>query len=312
MKRVANTCVLATVACLGGCMLPPACGENVTGNDRRVSSITEIRVRYDSGLDGIAAALTSEPESPQLKPLRALIRFRGENVAWAVIDDGHYRADENGSSNDGWLAVIPAGSCTARTMPATMLLDPNPSIAVVQIRQEDVSELWAGVFLVHELSHLFDRIRKIEPPNPSRAQYLLGELRAYSLEVMAADLLSGGAIRRRLDEMLDTWGCKSVDEVAEQSLRLEGADAANLESALSGGESLSDAEARLRHGFLAVAILLRYCEREHLEVGSVINALAALLEGQSHSVPLASGRPKDSLQTVTANPTKVEPNAQDF
>ena len=131
----------------------------------------------------------------------------------------------------------------------------------------------AGLFLTHELSHLADRVLKVEPPNPTRAQFLMGELRAYDLELMAADLVSAGRLRRGLDALLDDWQLESLERVTERCGRMEPRESASLNTAISGGDPQSAAEGRLRNGFFAAALVLRFSERNQLADGAVLNGL---------------------------------------
>jgi len=57
------------------------------------------------------------------------------------------------------MVVVPPGHEVLKRMAATLeiWIEANPPLTVLLVRQERVSELWSGIVLSHELSHLMDR-----------------------------------------------------------------------------------------------------------------------------------------------------------
>jgi len=253
----------------------------------------EFRALYDSGFNHIMAAVPDNAQSLGLSPLQGLGRFRTQRVAWAGMKGNAYYAIEPGRSDGGWLVIVPSGSDVLKSMKSTLEMDPGPTVAAVLIKQEKVSEVWAGLFLTHELSHLADRVLKVEPPNPTRAQFLMGELRAYDLELMGADLVSAGRLRQHLDAILDRWQLESVASVTERCVHLGPPELAALNDAVPGGDPQSAAEARLRGGFFAAALVLRFSERNRLPDETVLDGLDRLLAVEPE--PRTSVDPRPNL-----------------
>jgi hypothetical protein len=188
-----------------------------------------------------------------------------------------FRASLGGGRGDGgWLAVLPPGHPALAAMGGLIQLDAAATVHVVQIRPEAVQELWAGLFLVHHLSHLADRVLGASPANPDAEQVLVGEERAYGLQYIAANLVSRGRLRPALDSLLNRWNPLSLDWLADRVARWERADLDRLNSSIPSGAPRSEAEWQLRADFFAVALLIRQAERRSLGPEAVVRALARL------------------------------------
>jgi hypothetical protein len=152
-------------------------------------------------------------------------------------------------------------------------LDPSPTLHVVTIKPEEVTQLWAGVFLVHAVSQLADRVLGATPRDATPDQVLLSDFRAYELELTAADLLAKGALRVALDSLLDQARPLSTEHLASQVSPIAVANRALLNGVFPGGEPKSHAEVTLRAGFLAMALLVRHAERHDLPPDSILAAI---------------------------------------
>ena len=137
----------------------------------------------------------------------------------------------------------------------------------------EVSEPWAGVFLVNAVSHLADRVLRVTPPGATPAQVLLSQFRAYNLELMAADVLSNGGMREALDSVLDLAHEPSLQQLARDAQRLAIANLALLSVPLAAGDPQSPEEKKLRAGFLTMALILRYGQRQTLELDTILPAI---------------------------------------
>ena len=74
---------------------------------------------------------------------------------------------------------------------------------------------------------------KLNRYNPTREQFLEGELRAYEIEQLAASLLSQGALENRMDRLLARWQPSSHEELADLFRNMSATDWNSLEAALA-------------------------------------------------------------------------------
>jgi len=129
---------------------------------------------------------------------------------------------------------------------------------VLQIQPAEVSEEWAGIFLLHELVHLFDRKNGIEPLHPDKQQYLAGEARAYEVELLAMNYASKEQYSKVMGEELARLGITSPEDIYEiyKSKQLEklGATFMKLDQTIGSGKPKSEKEAGNRMGFHVMAM----------------------------------------------------------
>src|SRR5690606_40967510 len=95
-------------------------------------------------------------------------------------------------------------------------------------------------------------------------EYLMGELRAFSLEMMAANGVTRGDFYRRLDRVLDEWQAGSVEEFVHRVRSMTVADVEKISAPVLSELAASDAERRLRNGCYSVALLFRYAVRTRM------------------------------------------------
>jgi len=177
MMRTVAIAVMLVIAFLGAaCTTVPRASSSQVAAPQSISQITEtIRLAYNRGFELLA--------------------------------------QQSGDSRGAWMVVVPPGHEVLKRMVATLevRIESNPPLNVLLVKPESVSELWPGIVLSHELSHLMDRVYQTEPNNPTRQQFLEGELRAYEIEQLAASLFPAleQEIRLRLQETR-TFRCGAV------------------------------------------------------------------------------------------------------
>lgn len=283
----ASSSVLASViGALMFCVGIP--GRASSQNPPSDSIVEQLRLLYDSGFAGIAKMAPDSARLPAFWPLSALARFKVVNVRWARLEGRAYRALERGNRAAGWIAIVPPGHEFLKSRPEVLAMDPNPQLNVVTIKPVDMSEPWAGIFLVNAISHLADRVLGVTPPTATPAQVLLSQFRAYNLELMAADVLSNGAMREALDSVLDLAHESSFQQLAVDAPRLALTNLGLLSSAVPAGEPRSPDERRLRSGFFAMALILRHGQRQALGVDAILPALDEAQRSASGSLSAQS------------------------
>ena len=133
-------------------------------------------------------------------------------------------------------------------------------------------------FLVHQLSHLSDRVHHVEKAGATGTEFLAGERRAFELEMMAANLVSRGALARKLDELLEAWHPHSLDEVVELGLKMGEHDLHALDETILAGISQSEHEAGMRNGFFLAALVIREGQRSAAAPDTVLQAIDLLMQ----------------------------------
>lgn len=151
-------------------------------------------------------------------------------------------------------------------------MDPGP-VHALQIRPAEVTEVWAGLLLVHGLSHLQDVMRGALGPAPTRGQVLQGEVRAYSRMLAAADPVAGGRLRPAIESLIDRWHPSSIAALAERADTLELADVELLNRTLPADTAVSQAEFADRCSFFGVALLIRFAETHPMPLAELLSAL---------------------------------------
>lgn len=234
----------------------------------------DVRLDYDRGFDQVAALLPENSQDPGHATLGQVIKFRKWGAVWAELASDDLRTIEEGYWNASLIVVVPPGHEALDHMVATLQVDVLPEVILLAIKPERVSERWAGLFMIHELSHLMDRAVGTEPRNPTREQFLQGELRAYEIEVTAANLVSNSALGKQIDHWLEKWRPSTHEELLERARSMGASVMASLETSMGSTRPLSEAELSMRFGFYVMAFLLRHAAAR----GDPPEALYAIME----------------------------------
>lgn len=138
--------------------------------------------------------------------LYELDTFRQNHVRWASLTpDSCMMADESGKIGDAWIFVVPPSHSMMQTQKATHSMNYdnaglNPYLSILPY---NMTPRWAGLGVVHELSHLRDAVLGLEPlVGRTRDQYLEGEHRAYSIERSLAFAYSEGRLQQALETLV--------------------------------------------------------------------------------------------------------------
>ncbi len=135
-----------------------------------------------------------------------LDRFRTQRVKWASLTpSGGMLAQEPGKIGDAWIFVVPPGHPMIKTQTAvhSMNVDNSGLNPYLSILPYDMTEKWASMAALHELSHLRDHVLGVESfEGKTRDQYLEGEHRAYSVERALAFAYSDGRLQQTLQTVV--------------------------------------------------------------------------------------------------------------
>ena len=239
--------------------------------------VSEVRSSYDRGFEIIAVALSQQSQNSIYAELEKLKNFRQEMIRWGELRGEVFYARESGPRKGALLVVVPQGHHVINEMISTLQTYATPKFRALLIKPEKITDQWAGIFLVHELSHLMDYCNGIEPDNATRKQFLEGEIRAHRLEFMAANLLSKGAIQKQIDALLIQWQLKSYDELFDKFKDSDFYKWYVLEEAMDSKAPASYNEAGLRNGFYITSTMLRYTDVHKLNEKELLKAFETIM-----------------------------------
>lgn len=187
--------------------------------------------------------------------------FHRKRVRWASLTmDGGMIAQEAGKIGDAWIFVVPPKHEMMQTQQSVHAMNydnsgNNPYLSILPYK---LTPKWAGLAIVHELSHLRDAVLKIEPgEGRTRDQYLEGEHRAYSVERALAFAYSDGKLQTALQSIVRT-ALENQDDAVPALKILVGerlpAICQSLDLALDPQEALSKQELSVRQGLYTMLI----------------------------------------------------------
>jgi hypothetical protein len=134
--------------------------------------------------------------------LRELHSFWQNNVGMATLDGDRIKSLESRKNPKAWVVIVPPDH-PLMSHPHSFRVDTSHDLNLLYIKSVDVTPDWYGLVGVHELVHLHDFATGKESKKPSRDEYLEGEVRAFSAEVAAAQLITDGEFLRAIREQID-------------------------------------------------------------------------------------------------------------
>lgn len=233
----------------------------------------DVRLNFKSGIDYILGQVYDSPrdgEHVSTPLLRGLKEFRKDHVRWAEIrEDRNIFALEPGDAEGAWLTVIPSDSSLMNdkipsciSVRAEKGLKDKP-VWLMRVLPVGFTKEWAGIAGVHELEHLENLFSGKEPAKASRSEYVDGEIRAFTAEMGAADILSRGRFLKAIDSMIEVYQWTDFEQI-KPILRTHPAlilMARNLDPYITTQQPLSQHEGGIRLAFYWMATALRMAER---------------------------------------------------
>ncbi|MBD9480488.1 hypothetical protein [Pseudoxanthomonas sp. PXM02] len=250
---VARIC--AFIALLGLIAAMPANADEARAPDAGTRQVVEL---HREGIASVVQAIDAALARNEAVPAR-LQRIRADIVpalSWGwLAADGSLFALYPGKRDGVWGFVIETGHPLLDVPSATLSSTDLDGINAIRIRPDRFTPRWAGVFMVHELSHAFDARNEV-----AGAAACKREFDAYVVERQYYDLANDNRLSRALDGMIATLGLRRPEDVpalfAADRDRL--ADAlAELERTLAEPPEASDAEREMRDGFYYVSLVDR-------------------------------------------------------
>lgn len=172
-----------------------------------------IRDLYDKGFEFLMHGVPENPTDEDLQVLRNFQLFRQNEVMWVQLTPaGQYLALGEGTLKPAFMAVVPKEFPGLQNKSVLGINYKNTGRPVLQVKPVPITPEWAGIFQLHELVHLIDRVKGFEPPNPTQEQYLNGEARAFSVEILGAVHMTKGEFSKAIDYVIEQYGLKSLQD----------------------------------------------------------------------------------------------------
>ncbi len=218
-------------------------------------------------------------------PLLVSLKNYHEGVRWSKLEqDGAIRSIERGKSYKGFFTIVPPTHPSFGQLPASLAMEKKPNrVGVLMIKPIMISDAWMGILIAHEMIHLMDYTSGIEARNVSRKDYLNGEARAYTLELILIDLMTQGVFKRVIENSCKEHGFNSIASfqalVADKKVSKNMLE--SIDKKMPFEEPLSNRETGNRYGLYLVAIAFEIAFKADDYEGTLLELLKILWSDDS-------------------------------
>lgn len=152
------------------------------------------------GLDQVAP-LVDELPAGKLRERAVAVRDLIDVMLWCEASHGGVIARHDGVDSRVWLVMLPDNQMHLLKAGNTFQTSVDGDGTIhINVHAVPFTPLWAGLGLVHELSHAYDYYSGIEPIHPSQDEMARGEIRAFLLEMALLDRLTAGRLTTALSD----------------------------------------------------------------------------------------------------------------
>ena len=232
---------------------------------------------YRNGLEQIMNVIPDDisDRNHDLFPLSFIKREISPIIGWGHIqEDAQMMALSSGNKKGCWIMFYDTAHPSLKMPSATLFTARVDGIVTIVARPDRISEKWAGIFLIHELSHAYDELLGV-----SRSPGF-NELIAYDLERRAYNLLSKNKFTLILDEIIHSENIQSVAELAtdiKNDSKRFGLIINNIEKEFNEEPELSISERQMRDGFFVTSLAIRIGEIQNLDAKVMAQNIENLL-----------------------------------
>lgn len=245
----------------GGVPTKPAPAPEPPRTAATLWTVEEARANFDAGLKSVAASLTKQQDASTARA-REAYAFRVNRVRWATLEGDVVISLESGSKSDGWLVLVPPNHPYTKTQRNVFQTEARNPLAVVRIRPERIATPWTGVFAMHEVSHLMDRVTGVEPMGAPDIEFLRGEIRAVRIEMEIVDAMTEGGFGKTLDSLIDGYRVTDAKQCFEHGQGLKDDAYRALDQTMGAVAAESEADIGLRGGMFATSLFVRCIDRQ--------------------------------------------------
>jgi len=212
-----------------------------------------------------------DKDAPGVEELYELAELWKEGIGFATLDEnGIVSLDSYKSAPKAWIIIIPPDHKFMQKGSSVLSVDnSHEDLYIFFVKPIACTPEFFSVAGPHELIHLNDKITGKEGRHPSRSEYLDGENRAFSGEIVSADLLTDGEFSKAIKQFVDHRKL-TMDDVIQICLdedRIMDTLGSIVDSHLKLTKPISHAEANMRMGlyFMATAFVVAKNESESAE-----------------------------------------------
>lgn len=265
--------IIILSACISSLLISCTTAPLLESKNEIPPNIENLKSVYESGFNKVMAGVPDEPsQTGDLNnQLLAQIRnLKNYSMKWAYIDDENViRAFESaGPYTKAWFALYLSPRYTSDKTVPPYAVSPRVQPLAIRIQPFEVTREWAGLFIIHEISHVMDQVLGLESADPSDQEYLSREVVAYRYETVAADQLSNRNFSRSLQKVLNE--CKITTTLQAAHFFRDISPCASrafqeLSDIISPDQPKSEFERGLRKAFFTVALAFRIVDSKSSE-----------------------------------------------
>lgn len=221
--------------------------------------VNSVKTKFSEGVNGIFKRMYRgdvRMDDLTTNTLHDLHNFWQNDVGTATLQGEEIISLESRRNPKAWVVFVPPNHKLI-SHPHAFRVDTSHDLNLLYVRPVDMTPDWYGLVGVHELVHLHDFATGKESKNPSRDEYLDGEVRAFSAEVAAAQMITKNQFLRAIRERVNHLNL-DPDKVTKMGLEQDAPWAESLVLAtdrhLNFPKPAGYTEASTRAGFYLMAL----------------------------------------------------------
>jgi hypothetical protein len=200
-----------------------------------------------------------------IENISVIKKFIETEVAWAYISGDKLTRETKDISKTNLIAALPPQNID-HAKPQAYCVTMYDEYNMFIICPYGVSEEWAGLIGVHEMQHLLDLKDAVKTKfDPNRELIIDMELRAYTTQIAAAELISNNRFKKLIHEVADFYKINTMEEALKlttyENLQQSILICKELDCCITDALPLSRAEAHARRNFYGLAIAFDLAER---------------------------------------------------
>ncbi len=280
MHRIISLFIITLSLCVVSCSSQHARPADNSGElTLTLFPTTEAAMKmYKTGIDDIMETVPGvEKNNPDnASPLSLVKDLVYLKIAWGYIaPNGKIIALTDGNTQGFWVLFIKNDHPILNTRGNTLTSGVYDSLVGVAIRPDRISRRWAGIFLVHEMSHALERMYKTNIL-PDESEFF-----AYDLEKRAYNHITNGKLDRALEKEISQREVRSHSQLlgilrSNEAVRYETLH--NIDRYLNEEHPLGLAEGEMRLGFYLMALSIRIGEIHNYTRAQQVENLNAVLK----------------------------------
>jgi hypothetical protein len=246
-----------------------------------VSQFKSVDEAYETYKSGIMKIMADIPDSitDRADPLHRLSMYKDLYIkmGWSHIkSDNAIFSLTAGNRSACWVSFLDLDHPALKTRGNTLNAKVNKNgLVFIVIRPDKISDKWAGVFLLHELSHAKEYM------DIGHSDREKTELLAYELEKIAYNHITENLFDRVLDEVINIHNISyegMLSQLDKKEVKHFSPVLHEIDEKMSEEFGQSIAEMEMRHGFYLMSIVLRLSEKNMDDTETKARKMNSIIE----------------------------------